>query len=170
MPSEPGATIVIREAHGEQDIAAIRQLMLDYGSFLADGPSGSASICLTGYEQELDGLPNGYATILLAEVDGAPAGCVALREIPRPERACEMKRLWVGSSFRGHRLGRLLVERALDWATRHGFESMYLDTVPAAMPEANRLYASLGFAPVERYNQNSVADVEFFAKPLNNVR
>ena len=91
--------------------------------------------------------PEGYITILLAEVEGAPAGCVALREIERPERASEMKRLWVGNGFRGLRLGRLLVEKAIEWANKRGFESMYLDSVPAAMPEANRLYASLGFYP-----------------------
>jgi len=144
--------------------------MLEYGEFLANNPSG-ASICLgQGYEQELADLPRGYFTILLAEIDGSPAGCVALREIQRPECACEMKRLWVGEGFRGLRLGHLLVGKAIEWATREGFESMYLDTVPAAMPEANRLYASLGFVPVERYNQNTVANVQFFSKPLANVR
>jgi hypothetical protein len=43
-----------------------------------------------------------------------------------------------------------------------GFEAMYLDTVPAAMPEANRLYEAMGFRRVERYNKNPVADVVFF--------
>jgi len=95
---------------------------------------------------------------------------VALRKIASPQRACEMKRLWVGDAHRGLRLGRLLVEEAIAWARRHGFESMYLDTVPAAMPEANRLYTSLGFVPVERYNDNPVADLAYFSKDLLNVR
>jgi GNAT superfamily N-acetyltransferase len=162
--------IIIREARNAEDISAARRLMREYGEFLSNNPSGAASICLTGYEQELQKLPNGYIVILLAEVDGVPAGCVALREIDRPERACEMKRLWAGNEFRGLRLGRRLIEDALAWAEREGFESMYLDTVPAAMPEANRLYASLGFTPVERYNRNPVADVEFFFRPIKNVR
>jgi hypothetical protein len=34
------------------------------------------------------------------------------------------------------------------------------------MPEANRLYASLGFVPVERYNDNPVADLAYFSKDL----
>ena len=162
--------VTIREVHSSADISAARQLMREYGDFLANNPSGAVSICLTGYEQELRDLPRGYAVILLAEVDSAPAGCIALREIDRPERACEMKRLWVGNEFRGLRLGRRLIEEALAWAEREGFESMYLDTVPAAMPEANRLYASLGFTPVERYNRNDVADVEFFFRRIGNVR
>lgn len=162
--------IAIRQAVSAEDLSAARRLMLEYGEFLANNPSGAASICLAGYEQELEQLPKGYAVILLAEADGVAAGCVALRAIDRPERACEMKRLWVGNEFRGLRLGRRLIEAALVWAEREGFESMYLDTVPAAMREANRLYSSLGFRPVERYNRNPVAGVEFFFRPVGNVR
>jgi GNAT superfamily N-acetyltransferase len=164
--------IVIREATGEEEIATVRRLMRDYGDYLAGNPSGAASICLSGYERELARLPEGYLTIFLLQVDGAPAGCVALRQIDCAERACEMKRLWVGDGFRGLGLGRSLIERSLDWARGEGFASMYLDTVPAAMPEANQLYASYGFLPVERYNDNDVAGVQFFCKSLkdNNVR
>jgi GNAT superfamily N-acetyltransferase len=162
-------SIAIRKAHGDKDLADVRRLMSEYGQHLADNPSGAASICLEGYEQELARLPEGYAVILLAEVDGVPAGCVALREIARPERACEMKRLWVSTGFRGLRLGRRLVEEALAWAERQGFDAMYLDTVPDAMPDANKLYASLGFRPVERYNQNTVAGVEFFSRPIRSA-
>jgi hypothetical protein len=161
--------IAISEAREEEDIAAARQLMSEYGDHLANNPSGAASICLTNYEQELECLPEGYATILLAKSDGNEAGCVALREISRDEQACEMKRLWVNSNFRGLGLGRKLIEEALAWASRGGYQAMYLDTVPAAMPEAGRLYASLGFIPVQRYNDNPVAGVEFFVKRLRNV-
>jgi hypothetical protein len=77
-----------------------------------------------------------------------------------------MKRLWVDASFRGLRLGRLLVEAAIAWAQQQRFEAMYLDTVPAAMPEANRLYEAIGFMPVERYNKNPLAGVVFFRRDL----
>jgi len=160
-------TVAIREAHGDSDIAVVRGLMLDYGRFLANSPSGSANICLTGYEEELAGLPSGYKVIFLAEVDSLPAGCVAIREIQRPERACEMKRLWVGDGYRGLKLGKSLIQKSIDWAINHRYETMYLDTVPAAMPDANRLYAAFGFRPVARYNSNDVANVEFFALSLS---
>jgi hypothetical protein len=56
---------------------------------------------------------------------------------------------------------------AIDHARTAGAAAVYLDTVPAAMPEANRLYAALGFEPVERYNDNRAAEVTFFRLQLN---
>jgi hypothetical protein len=158
--------ITIRPATGEDDIANVRSLMQSYGQYLENNPGGAANICLEGYARELEVLPAGYILLLLLLVDGVPGGCVALRQIDREELACEMKRLWVDSSFRGLKLGRLLVEAAIAWAQQEGFEAMYLDTVPAAMPEANRLYEAMGFVSVERYNKNPLADIAFFRRDL----
>src|ERR1700730_13204437 len=160
------ADIVIRPVAGEDDIATVRRLMQAYGQYLENNPGGAANICLEGYAHELERLPEGYILLLLARVDEVAAGCVGLRQIDRQERACEMKRLWVDASFRGLRLGRLLVGAAIAWAQQQRFEAMYLDTVPAAMPEANRLYEAIGFMPVERYNKNPLAGVVFFRRDL----
>ncbi|HEY6374786.1 MAG TPA: GNAT family N-acetyltransferase [Edaphobacter sp.] len=160
------AEILVREATGAEDVSAVRRLMQAYGEYLADHPGGAANICLEGYGRELEGLPGGYGVLLLALVDGDPSGCVALRSMKGEELACEMKRLWVDSRFRGLRLGQRLVEEAIGWAERMGFRAMYLDTVPAAMPEANRLYEAMGFMRVERYNENTVADLAFFRREL----
>ena len=164
------AEILVREAAGAEDVAAVRRLMQAYGEYLVDHPGGAANICLEGYGRELEGLPGGYAVLLLAFVDGEPAGCVALRSLKREESACEMKRLWVEGGFRGLRLGRRLVEDAIGWAERMGFKAMYLDTVPAAMPEANKLYEAMGFVRVERYNENPVADLAFFRREIQGNR
>jgi GNAT superfamily N-acetyltransferase len=158
--------IVVRAAAGEEDVATVRRLMQAYGQYLGNNPGGAENICLEGYARELENLPTVYILLLLALVDGVAAGCVALRRIDREDRACEMKRLWVEGAFRGLRLGRLLVEAAIAWAQQEGFEGMYLDTVPAAMPEANRLYEAMGFVPVERYNKNPVEDLVFFRLDL----
>ena len=164
------AEILIREALGAEDAAAVRRLMQAYGEHLAANPAGAASICLEGYERELQGLPGGYAVLLLALVEGEAAGCVALRPLKLDESACEMKRLWVDGRFRGLRLGRRQVEEAIGWAERMGFKAMYLDTVPAAMPEANKLYDAMGFVRVERYNENPVTDLAFFRRELRGNR
>ena len=161
------AAIVVREAVGVEDIATVRTLLQAYGDYLAANPAGAASICVEGYDQELERLPELYFALLLAEVDGVSAGCVALRRVRTDESGCEMKRLWVDGAFRGLRLGRRLVEEAVLCAKRLGFKTMYLDTVPLAMPEANRLYAVMGFERTERFNENPLQGVVFFRLNLD---
>jgi len=156
------AKIVVLEAIGDEDVAAVRSLMEAYGAHLAAHPAGAANICLSGFDRELDRLREKYATLLLAIVDGVAAGCVALRRLTQVEGGCEMKRLWVEPSFRGMRIGRRLVEEAVRWARTEGMTALYLDTISVAMPEAVRLYAAMGFERVEPYHGDCTADVEFF--------
>ena len=164
--------IAMRRAAGSADVDRVRALMLEYGEYLAANPAGAASICLSGYEEELAGLPEPYVApggLLLALVDGEAAGCVALKRLSHAGgsgNALELKRLWVGVGFRGLGLGRRLMQAAIDHARGVSAEAIYLDTVPAAMPEANRLYAAMGFREIERYNDNPVANVSFFRLEL----
>src|SRR5260370_29063864 len=95
------AEILVREAVGAGDVAAVRRLLEGYGEYLAGNPAGAANICIDGYAEELERLSDKYAVLLLATVDGVAAGCVALRRIPADDAACEMKRLWVDGAFRG---------------------------------------------------------------------
>ena len=60
------------------------------------------------FEDELAALPDGYAALLVARLNGARFGCVALKRLE--EGACEMKRLYVRPAVRGTGLGRALVE------------------------------------------------------------
>ncbi|RXH57550.1 GNAT family N-acetyltransferase [Granulicella sibirica] len=170
-------SLTIRSAETTEEIAQVRALMSAYGAYLAANPSGAASINVDGYETELDALPGPYvrpAGVLLLAADGdRGAACVAFKPIEPAletdpgERACEMKRLWVDPAFRGHRLGRRLIEEGIAWARTAGYTAMYLDTAPAAMPEANALYGLLGFEQVPRYNDNPVPDIVFYRLRLS---
>jgi GNAT superfamily N-acetyltransferase len=155
--------ITLGPATSEADLDHIRTLMRAYGSYLAANPTGAANICIEGFEAEILALPSPYALLLLAMVDGHPAGCVALKPIAG---GIEMKRLYVDGNFRGLKLGIRLIEEAISWARTHHYEAMYLDTVPSAMPEANALYHRLGFQQVNRYNHNEVPDIVFFRLAL----
>jgi GNAT superfamily N-acetyltransferase len=104
------------------------------------------------FEQELASLPGKYAPphgqLLLATVDGAPAGCVALREID--SASCEMKRMFVYVQFHGKGVGRALAEAIINEAKTLGYRTMRLDT-SNRQNEAKGLYQRLGFKPIEPY-------------------
>lgn len=158
--------ILVRSAESAGDIETVRVLLREYGDHLV-GSLGAENMCMSRYEEELATLPGPYCLLLVAYAGDEPAGCVLLKAIQRAdEKACELKRLWVRPQFRGLRIGRTLSETAMGDAKARGYTTIYLDTVPAAMQAAHRMYQELGFEPVERYNENSVSDVQFFRRPL----
>ena len=163
-------TCGVEAARWPADLETARLLLRNYERHLLAKPAGAASICLVGYEEELAELATRWcepnAVLLLARLDGVPAGCVAVRMLLERPGSAEMKRMWVESAARGHRMGRLLAEAAIEWAREHGAAEVLLDTVPAAMPEANRLYSALGFEPYVRYNGNEVEGIVFFRMVL----
>lgn len=133
-----------------------REIINEYARSL---PSG---VCFQDLAAELAGLPGEYAppggVLLLALVDGAVAGCGALRALPDCDHpnACEMRRLYVRRSFRRLGLGRSLTVALLDHARRMGYASVLLDTLDD-MESARELYASLGFEPVAPYYYSPIA-------------
>ncbi len=104
------------------------------------------------FEDEIATLPGKYAppdgALLLARLDGAPAGCVALRRID--DATCEMKRMYVPPELHGRGIGRALADAIVDEARALGYTSMVLDT-SIRQKEAQALYRKLGFVPTEPY-------------------
>jgi GNAT superfamily N-acetyltransferase len=104
------------------------------------------------YAQELAhlderyGPPNG--ALLVAEVDGKVAGCVALKRLDG--RACEMKRMFVDESYRGLGLGKALGKAIVARAKASGYTRMLLDT-SFRQKEAMNLYEQLGFRRIAPY-------------------
>ena len=136
-------------AVGPDDLDDVRAMFREYAQGIM------ACHCLDGFQQEVEGLPGEYGEpkgrLLVAAVGRKRAGCVGLR--PVKDETCEMKRLYVRPGFRGKKIGRALVERALVEAKAAGYSRMVLDTLPI-MKEALSLYRSLGFQTTEEYWQN----------------
>jgi ribosomal protein S18 acetylase RimI-like enzyme len=84
---------------------------------------------------------------------------VALR--PLRAGACEVKRLYVPARFRGHGLGRKLLQAAIADARQTGYSEMYCDTLPD-MQEAAKLYDSSGFTRVEPYSDRPTPGAIYF--------
>jgi GNAT superfamily N-acetyltransferase len=106
------------------------------------------------FEEELATLPGIYAApeglLLLAEIGGQPAGCVALRAID--PTFCEMKRMFVYPQYHGLGIGLALAQRLIDCGRAAGYRAMRLDT-SIRQAEAKGLYTRLGFTVIEPYHE-----------------
>jgi ribosomal protein S18 acetylase RimI-like enzyme len=145
------------------DMAAVASLFRDYAAAL------DLDLSYQGFQAEVTSLPGLYAppngSLLLAVSPQASAlGCVAVRKLPETG-ACEIKRLYVMPSTRGMGLGRALAVAAIDAATRAGYRTMRLDTLPV-MISAQGLYRSLGFEVTPAYYDTPVPGTLFMRKTL----
>lgn len=147
-------------ATGPERLAVLRELFQEYADSL------SIDLCFQQFDTELATLPGDYAeprgAVLLALVDGAPAGCCALRPLDAADysNASEMKRLYVRKAFRGFGLGRQLAEATLDAARQRGYACVLLDTLDD-MESARALYTDLGFAEIPPYYHNPVPGAHY---------
>ncbi|MEN9886745.1 MAG: Mycothiol acetyltransferase [Pseudomonadota bacterium] len=163
--SADGQTIDVRDATHAQDMPWVRTLFTEYAASL------DVDLCFQSFDDELANLPADYAVprgaLLLAWVDDAVAGCVALRPITEVDyaNAAEMKRLYVRPAFRRLGLGRLLSEAILDRARGLGYSCVLLDTLDD-MEVARTLYEELGFEEIPPYYYNPIAGSHYLKVDL----
>jgi len=151
----------IRPARTTSDLATARDLFVEYAAFIG------IDLEYQGFSAELANLPGKYAppsgALLLAEVDGAAVGCVALRALD--DRTVEMKRLFVRPAARGTGLGRRLVEAAIANAKQGAYSELRLDTLDT-MTGARALYRSLGFVEIPPYGRDHLPGTVFYGLAL----
>jgi putative acetyltransferase len=171
-PSPPGSSVSpvssvvkalsLTQAETPPHIAQARELFLEYAQSLG------FSLCFQNFDHELAALPGDYAPpegrLLLAEVDGQVAGCVALHKLE--PGVCEMKRLYLRPQFRGRGLGRVLADRIIAEARQIGYQRMRLDTVEPVMKDAVAMYRRLGFKEIAPYCPNPIAGAMYMELQL----
>ena len=150
--------LMIVQAESEEQIAAARELMLEYAASLG------FDLCFQNFDQELRSLPGKYAApagrLLLAYCDGEAAAMIAMRPV-ETAGVCEMKRLYVRPAFRGKSLGRELTVRLIAEARAAGYHCMRLDTVSGKMDRAIALYRELGFREIPAYYATPLREMLF---------
>ncbi|MFT4241427.1 MAG: GNAT family N-acetyltransferase [Acidovorax sp.] len=153
-------SVTLRTPASAAEMDAVRDIFREYAASLG------IDLDFQDFESELAALPGDYAeprgALLLAEVEGAIAGCCALRPLDNADypNAAEMKRLYVRRAFRGFGLGRELAEAILDCARQAGYACVLLDTLDD-MESARALYTDLGFEEIPPYYHNPIAGAHY---------
>jgi ribosomal protein S18 acetylase RimI-like enzyme len=139
-------TVAVREARRE-DLPAVVRL-------LADDPLGAtreryAEPLPQAYYDAFDAMVRqGGNLLLIAEADGAVAGCLQLTFIPGLSRTgmtrVQIEGVRVDAWRRGERIGELLVQDAIRRSREAGCGLVQL-TTDMSRPDAHRFYERLGF-------------------------
>jgi len=100
----------------------------------------------------------GGAFYVLEEEDGSIIGAYGLYSIDKA--TCELRKMYLHSSYRGKGFGKLLLDNALAQARQPGFERVTLETA-SALKEAISLYKSYGFAEYQPEHLSDRCDQAF---------
>jgi ribosomal protein S18 acetylase RimI-like enzyme len=145
------------------NLDAVKALFREYAGSLG------FSLGYQDFEAEMAAFPGKYAVseggaLLLATVDGAPAGAVGLRK--REPGICEMKRLYVRPAFKGRSLGRKLAEAIVEEARTQRYARLRLDTVADQMQAAVQLYRTMGFVDIPAYYPSPIPGTAYMELKL----
>jgi putative acetyltransferase len=139
--------VTIRRIRPADDLIVERVLNEVLGEFGATGEGFSDQ------DAELAAMSAAYAgsraAYFVAELTGEIVGGAGIGPLPRAEpHVCELRKMYLLSTARGHGIGRGLLETCLGAARGMGYRECYLETL-AQMERARDLYERFGFLPLE---------------------
>ena len=106
--------------------------------------------------------PEGALLLSFVDNDNA-AGCAGVRRFS--DEIAELKRLYVKPGYRSLKIGKSLLESAIDTARQLNYKFIRLDTVPG-QTKAQELYRYLGFYEIESYRYSPIEGTIYFEKRL----
>ena len=154
-------SITLIQAKSKADIAAVKDIFLEYMRFIEDFLG--QSLGFQGTETEFATFPKAYETLWLAKLGDEPVAACGVKN--HKPGICELKRLYCRPAGRGHQLGLKLTQAAINFSRSQGYSQMYLDTDPS-LKNANKIYEDLGFKDIERYYDNPMGCSRYMALAL----
>lgn len=165
--------VKIYQVNNDENLEQVRILWWEFAEFLKSRFKERAELpdfreYFQNYEKEVaNHLPGRFGPptgcLLLAKYKGNPTGCVGLMDLG--EGVCEMRRLFVRAEYRGLGVGKALANAVIEQGRNLGYASMWLNT-NRRMPEAEKLYRSLGFKDIEPYEHFEVDGMVFMELKL----
>lgn len=142
--------ISVAHVETDQDLEAVRDLVRAFVRWaMAEIAKENNPAVFDGLERELEGLPGRYGPpgggLVLARLDGRPAGCVA--HFDRGDGVMEIKRMFVVPDARRHGIGGRMLDKLLSTARAQGHRRGLLWT-HKTMLAAQAIYKRAGFCEV----------------------
>lgn len=147
--------IIIREAclENEDELTLLQDLLRTYFSEIGIAESDPKVFRLLN----LKNLYQKPSCVFLVEANNKIVGCVCIKQLD--QAIGEIQQLYVLKDFRKDGIGKRLLSTAVEYGLKV-FNALRLDSRKDLMP-AVRLYHSLGFYEIDRYNDNLHAEVFF---------
>ena len=133
------------------------------GRVLARAMAAEIAVLYDGLDQNGADMPKAGPTELgppnggfwVGYVDGSPACCGGIKQLPEPG-TCEIKKMYVVPALRGRGIARQLLAFLEGRARLLGHRVARLDT-GHHQPDARHIYESSGYAEIANFNGNPVA-------------
>ena len=156
------STVNIKRADTIKDFEQGKALFEEYAGSL------NFDLGYQDFKKELSTIAQQYkepeGALLLCFIDDEnAAGCAGVRKFA--EGIAELKRLYVKPGYRSLKIGKRLLESAIDTAKELNYKFIRLDTVPG-QTKAQELYSYLGFYEIEAYRYSPIAGTIYFEKRL----
>ena len=101
-------------------------------------------------------IENEFIAFYIGLEDDTVIGTVALKRLY--DDTAELKSLYLSKEHRGKGFGKKLLDTVIKKASKEGIKYIVLDSM-SKYKAALHLYESVGFIPIERYNDNVYADI-----------
>ena len=160
-------TIIIQDdtlfkiARTNEEFSQARDLFKEYADSL------DTDLCFQNFTNELETIDKQYnqpkGALLIAYKNNIAVGCVGIRAFDKG--LAELKRMYVQPAYRKFKIGRKLLELAIEIAKELKYEKIKLDTLPT-MTQAQNLYRSFGFYEIQSYRYNPVQGTTYMEKKL----
>ena len=141
--------LTISQISSAQDIAAVRDLVIEFTTWAISLDPDEAPPTFDNLEAELATLPGVYGPptgcFLLARDDDRPVGCVAFKS--HGDGTVELKRMYVRPDQRGKGTGQRLVSALIAEARTQQNRRIILDSFHT-MTSAHNIYRGLGFSDI----------------------
>jgi DNA-binding MarR family transcriptional regulator/GNAT superfamily N-acetyltransferase len=160
--TEKLTTIVIKKADTAEGFAQGKLLFEEYAGSL------DFDLGYQDFKKELQTIARQYkepgGALLLCFINNeSVVGCAGIRKFS--EGVAELKRLYVKPDHRGLKIGKKLLESAIDIAKQMNYKFIRLDTVPG-QTKAQELYHYLRFYEIEPYRYSPIEGTIYFEKKL----